>query len=112
MKIFVVVVALGSFTTGARAQTVPQEVAQRINAVESGLVPMIEVAGRGLRMTLPERMAYYGVPGVSVAVINNYTVEGAKGYGVQEVDRRVVGLNHMESGSPVGPAPAMITPSI
>ena len=88
MKIFVVVVALGSFTTGARAQTVPQEVAQRINAVESGLVPMIEVAGRGLRMTLPERMAYYGVPGVSVAVINNYKVEWAKGYGVQEVDRR------------------------
>jgi len=63
-------------------------VSQRITAVESGLVPIIEIAGRGPRMTLLERMAYYGVPGVSIAVINNYRIEWAKGYGVLEVDHR------------------------
>src|SRR5436309_1622609 len=75
-------------TTIAPAQSPNSEVRQRITAVESGLVPIIEVAGRGPRMTLLERMAYYGVPGVSIAVINNYRIEWAKGYGVLEVDRR------------------------
>ncbi|MCP4418112.1 MAG: beta-lactamase family protein [Chloroflexi bacterium] len=35
-------------------------------------------------MTLPERLAHYNVPGVSIAVINDYQVEWAKGYGVLE----------------------------
>jgi len=81
------VVLFGSVSTSA-AQSPTPEVAQRITAVESGLTPIIEVAGRGLRMTLLERMAYYGVPGVSIAVINDNKIEWAKGYGVLEVDRR------------------------
>jgi CubicO group peptidase (beta-lactamase class C family) len=32
-------------------------------------------------------MAYYGVPGVSIAVINDYRVEWARGYGILEIDR-------------------------
>lgn len=36
-------------------------------------------------MRLPERMEYYNVPGVSIAVINDYQVEWARGYGVLEV---------------------------
>jgi CubicO group peptidase (beta-lactamase class C family) len=35
-------------------------------------------------MSLAERMEYYKVPGVSIAVINDYQVEWAKGYGVLE----------------------------
>jgi CubicO group peptidase (beta-lactamase class C family) len=37
------------------------------------------------RMSLVERMEYYGVPGVSIAVINNNVIEWARGYGVTEV---------------------------
>lgn len=81
------VAAVGSLAASAGAQSA-QEIAQRVNAVEMGLVPIVEVAGRGSRMTLVERMSYYGVPGVSVAVINNYKIEWARGWGVLEVDRR------------------------
>jgi CubicO group peptidase (beta-lactamase class C family) len=35
-------------------------------------------------MSLTERMKHYNVPGVSLAVINDYQVEWAKGYGVLE----------------------------
>jgi len=33
-------------------------------------------------MDLSERMEYYNIPGVSIAVINNFEIEWAKGYGV------------------------------
>lgn len=36
------------------------------------------------RMEIEERMKYYNVPGVSIAVINNNQIEWAKGYGVLE----------------------------
>jgi CubicO group peptidase (beta-lactamase class C family) len=38
----------------------------------------------GLKMTLAERMAFYKVPGVSVAVIRGGVIDWAKGYGVRE----------------------------
>lgn len=37
-----------------------------------------------IKMKLADRMQFYKVPGVSVAVINNGKIEWAKGYGVQE----------------------------
>jgi CubicO group peptidase (beta-lactamase class C family) len=37
------------------------------------------------RMEIEERMAYYNVPGVSIAVINEDQIEWAKGYGVLEI---------------------------
>ena len=36
------------------------------------------------RMGLAERMEHYNVPGVSIAVINDYQIEWVKGYGVLE----------------------------
>ncbi|MBI4420130.1 MAG: serine hydrolase [Gemmatimonadetes bacterium] len=77
---------LAPATSQAAAQT--QDVRDRIAAVENGLVPIIGVAGRDAPMTLAERMSYYGVPGVSVAVVNNSRIEWAKGYGVLEADHR------------------------
>jgi CubicO group peptidase (beta-lactamase class C family) len=38
-------------------------------------------------MELAERMAYYNVPGVSIAVINDYQVEWTRGYGVLEAGK-------------------------
>ena len=37
---------------------------------------------------LRERMAYYNVPGVSIAVINDLEIEWARGYGVLAAGRR------------------------
>ncbi len=36
--------------------------------------------------TLAERMKHYNTPGVSIAVINNYEIEWAKGYGTMDVN--------------------------
>jgi CubicO group peptidase (beta-lactamase class C family) len=56
----------------------------RIERVENGLLPAIRVRGAATPppMTLADRMAFYHVPGVSIAVINNGALEWARGYGV------------------------------
>ena len=61
---------------------------------ESSIERSIQRVERGLlstygdppwkRIELAERMAYYNVPGVSIAVINDYKVEWTRGYGVSE----------------------------
>ena len=56
---------------------------QRIRAVEEGLLPALTVKGRPApTMRLTERMTHYRVPGVSIAVISEGTLEWAKAYGV------------------------------
>ena len=61
-------------------------VADRVARVENGLLPAVIVKDQASAMPIAERMKYYKVPGVSVAVINDGKVEWAKGYGVTEVD--------------------------
>ncbi|MCP4709453.1 MAG: beta-lactamase family protein, partial [Planctomycetes bacterium] len=53
------------------------------------------------RMNLVERMAYYKVPGVSIAVINDFEIEWAKGYGVLAAgsDGAVTEATLFQSGS-------------
>jgi CubicO group peptidase (beta-lactamase class C family) len=58
----------------------------RIERVENGLMALSEegqvLSNQG--KALDARMRHHDVPGVSIAVINNYEVEWAKGYGVLE----------------------------
>jgi CubicO group peptidase (beta-lactamase class C family) len=71
----------------AQASVKPEQAAVeiRVARVESGLLPPIVIAGRPLpAKALARRMADLKVPGVSVAVINDGTIEWAKGYGVAE----------------------------
>lgn len=55
----------------------------RIEKVEHGLISSFQDPP-WKRMELNERMEYHRVPGVSIAVINNFQIEWAKGYGVTE----------------------------
>lgn len=57
----------------------------RIERVENGLLPAVVVKGEQ-RWTLDERMKHYKIPGVSIAVIKDYKVEWAKGYGLRDLD--------------------------
>ncbi len=58
---------------------------QRIQSVENGLVPAVRIKGKPLTgMTLAARMKKYHVQGVSIAVIKDYAVEWARGYGVAD----------------------------
>jgi CubicO group peptidase (beta-lactamase class C family) len=61
-------------------------VQERIQRVENGLIAVTAEGGLELGdpKTLAERMKHYGVPGVSIAVINDYQLEWARGYGVLE----------------------------
>jgi len=58
----------------------------RIRAVETRLMPAVVLKGRPVpRYTIEERMKALSVPGVSVAVIRDYKIEWAKGYGFADV---------------------------
>jgi CubicO group peptidase (beta-lactamase class C family) len=66
----------------------PSSVQERIQRVENGLLA-VTASGElesGDPKALAERMAHYGVPGVSIAVINDYELEWARGYGVRTAD--------------------------
>jgi CubicO group peptidase (beta-lactamase class C family) len=60
----------------------PKENFAKRNSVEQGLRPKELIAGDPKsRMTILERMHYYKVPGVSIAVVNDGKIEWAHGYG-------------------------------
>jgi CubicO group peptidase (beta-lactamase class C family) len=93
-KSIVVITALLTFVS-CSSQKEKLQIAQKIQNVENGLVEFTpgpqEQAQVPRKMALSERMAYYKVPGVSMAVINNNKIEWVKAYGT---------LN-AESGTPV-----------
>jgi CubicO group peptidase (beta-lactamase class C family) len=56
---------------------------RRIQRVETGLQPPVVIKGRTLsNMTVADRLKFYKVPGVSIAVISGGKLEWARGYGV------------------------------
>ncbi len=62
--------------------------AARIAAVESGLKPAVLVKGEPRpNWSLAERMAYYNVPGVSIAIIVDGKIAWTKGYGVLDAEK-------------------------
>ena len=83
----------------------------RIQHVENGLLPAISVRGATVPppMKLADRMAYYHVPGVGIAVINNGALEWARGYGVATAHetRRVTADTLFQAASISKPLTAM-----
>lgn len=79
----------------------------RIERVENGLIGLTE-SGQVLSdqpLKLAERMVHYNVPGVSIAVINDFQLEWAKGYGVLEAggDQPVTRDSLFNAGSIIKP---------
>jgi CubicO group peptidase (beta-lactamase class C family) len=77
------------FLTAAGNTTSPvsQDLAARIQRVEHGLIPNPGIVVKGQppgKAGLGERMKVYRVPGLSIAVINDYGIEWEEGYGVLE----------------------------
>ncbi len=58
----------------------PAGTAEKIQQVEKNLVANLQAEGEG-PWTLKERMAFYHVKGLSIAVIHNYKIDWAMGYG-------------------------------
>ncbi len=60
----------------------------KIKLVETSLIPIVYIEGDST-WTIEERMEHYGVPGVSIAVINNYQIEWVKSYGVMDKETQI-----------------------
>jgi CubicO group peptidase (beta-lactamase class C family) len=71
------------------AQVAPGQspVQPRIEKIEKGLLSSVLVKGDP-GWTIQERMKFYKVPGVSVAVIKDYKIEWAKSYGVKDIETK------------------------
>lgn len=80
-----VVIAL---VASSAAQSAPQaDEAARIQRVESGIPPIpLSDAEPPLQLNLEKLMQLYKCPGLSVAVVDNFKIAWAKGYGVTEFD--------------------------
>jgi CubicO group peptidase (beta-lactamase class C family) len=76
-RVFIACVVLG---TPAYAQS---DVEARVKRVEEGLLPPVLVKGEP-GWSLQKRMQYHKVPGVSIAVINDFKIEWARAYGVKD----------------------------
>lgn len=69
-----------------KADKYSADVQSRIKQVEESLPLMIRVEGEGDgKRTIEERMTHYKVPGLSIAVIKDYQIDWAKGYGEADV---------------------------
>ena len=84
-------------------------VQSRIERIEKGLLPPVLVKG-GPAWTIQERLKFYKIPGVSIAVINDYKVEWAKAYGVKDVETNepVSTETLFQAGSISKPVAAMV----
>lgn len=80
MKISILIISIIIFGQ-TFAQT--KQVQNRINQVENNLIPYVPVKGfKGWNII--DRMKYYKVPGLSIAIIKDYKIEWAKGYGLAD----------------------------
>ncbi len=62
-----------------------QSVEQRIKSIINNLLPATALEEKfGSPKNLYERLAYYHTPSISIAVINNFEIEWARGFGVCE----------------------------
>jgi CubicO group peptidase (beta-lactamase class C family) len=84
------------------------DVAARIGRVEKGLLPPVLIKGAPT-FAIEEQLRRYKIPGVSVAVINDYKIEWAKAYGVTDVETKepVTTETLFQAGSISKPVAAM-----
>jgi CubicO group peptidase (beta-lactamase class C family) len=58
------------------------QIQPEINAIENSLIKNIQIKGDPIqKFNILERMEYYKVPGVSIAIVENGKIKWAKGYG-------------------------------
>jgi len=79
--IFICVISL---SLNAQTKKYPPDVEEKIRLVENNLAGWVQT-GNNDRWTLAERMKKYNINGVSIAVIHNYKIEWARGYGYADV---------------------------
>lgn len=88
-KLIIIALAFVALTAVNAQPKYSKEIAAQIKQVENGLVGRLKIDGK--EYNILDRMAYYKVKGLSIAVVHNYQVIWAKGYGwADEKEKRAV----------------------
>lgn len=94
--------AFPGVTPGLIPQSRRQQVKDRIDRIEHGLLPPVVVKGEPTPgMNIVDRMAFYKVPGVSIAVIDHGRIDWTAGLGFADVasQRRVTSSTRFQAAS-------------
>ncbi|TAD83420.1 MAG: class A beta-lactamase-related serine hydrolase [Bacteroidetes bacterium] len=100
MKRIVIIIAILSVAKQLFAQQkYSQEVLNKIAQVENGLFTRIIIDGK--TQTINDRMKKLNIKGLSIAVVNDYKIEWAKGYGYadEQTQKKVTVTTLFEPGS-------------
>src|SRR5918998_428597 len=81
----------------------------QIKRVERGLLPAVLIKGDP-SWSIEERMKHWKVPGLSVAVVNDFKIEWARSYGVKDIETKepVTTETLFQAGSISKPVAAMV----
>ncbi|MHA3789751.1 serine hydrolase [Flavobacterium hauense] len=93
--ILILLLSIGTvFTAFSQNKTpYPKATETQIKQIEENILPWVLLKD-SLPMTLEERMKFYGVNGLSIAVIKDYKMVWAKGYGFADAaEKRIVDEN-------------------
>ncbi len=78
----------------AQNPTYSKEIEEKIKQVENNLAGWVKLQNNNTSWNLQQRMKLHNIHGVSIAVIRNYKIEWARGYGFADTsDRRPVTPN-------------------
>ncbi len=99
-KLFILAFTISILISCKKTPNVVIETPDKIKMVETRLIPTVYFEGDAT-WTIEERMKHYGVPGVSLAVINNHKIEWVKTYGVvdKETQEPVTKQTLFQAGS-------------
>jgi CubicO group peptidase (beta-lactamase class C family) len=88
--------------TGIISQSIGQSITQKIKALENNLGGWVKLKDSTSR-NIDARMAYYHINGLSIAVIDNYKIAWAQGYGwADTIERRPVTTSTLFQPASVG----------
>lgn len=95
-------VAISAPATQAPVRVSTSNVTDRIARIEHGLLPPVLVKGESPpSLNLVDRMSFYKVPGVSIAVIDHGRIDWVRGYGFADVaaQRPVTAVTRFQAAS-------------
>src|SRR6187431_318400 len=70
------------------SQTIDPALQKKITAVENSLAPAVIFGDTIPKLNIEKRMKELAIPGLSIAVIRDYKIEWAKGYGWADVEEK------------------------
>jgi len=83
----VLAISLASCKQNSRTEKHSADVEEKIKQVENNLAGWVQT-GSNDRWNLAERMKQYGINGVSIAVVHNYKIDWARGYGFADISEK------------------------